>query len=195
VALAASPLAAGQGVLVVLNDQISGAREVSKTNTASVDTFRNGDFGFLGYMRDGVPHFYRASLRRHTVATEFDVAGCSALPQVDIAHGYAGMNGIAVQAFVAAGARAIIYAGVGDGTVAASGMEPALIEARRQGVIVVRASRVGSGLIARNTANRDDEFGYVVADTLSPQKARVLAMLALTITADPALIQGMFYTY
>src|ERR1700726_192990 len=144
---------------VVLNEQISGARDVTKTNTSNTDTFRNWELGFMGYMRDGVPHFYRVSTRKNTVETEFDVSGTAVLPQVDIVYGYVNMNVIAVDAFVAAGTKAIIYAGVGEGTVADSGIEPALIEARKKGVIVVRSSRVGNGLVTRSTENRDDELG------------------------------------
>lgn len=195
VALAASPDAVGKGVLVVLNDQINGARDVTKTNTSNTDTFRNWELGFMGYMRNSAPHFYHVSTRKHTVDTEFDVAKLDTLPQVDIVYGYANMNRIAVDAFVAAGARAIVYAGVGEGSVARPGADPALIEARHKGVIVVRASRVGHGIVSRSIEERDDELDYVVADTLSPQKARILVMLALTKTSNTKEIQRMFYTY
>lgn len=195
VLLAASPDAAGKGVLVVLNDQISGARDVTKTNTSNADTFRNWELGFMGYMRDGVPHFYRVSTRKNTVETEFDVSGTEVLPQVDIVYGYVNMNGIAVDAFVKAGSKAIIYAGVGEGTTVDSGIEPALIEARKKGVVIVRSSRVGNGMVTRSVQNRDDELGFIAADTLSPQKARILTMLALMRTNDVREIQGMFYEY
>ena len=195
VTLAASPDAVGRGVLVVLNDQINGARDVTKTNSANTDTFRNWELGFMGYMRSNAPHFYHVSARKHTVDTEFDVSKLDALPQVDIVYGYANMNRIAVDAFVAAGAKAIVYAGVGEGSVARPAAEPALIEARKKNVIIVRSSRVGNGIVARSVEERDDELGYVVADTLNPQKARILVMLALTKTQDPKQIQQMFYTY
>jgi len=195
VLLAASPDAAGKGVLVVLNDQISGARDVMKTNTSNTDTFRNWELGFMGYMRDGVPHFYRVSTRAHTLDTPFDVSTLDTLPQVDIVYGYVNMNGVAVDAFVDAGSQAIIYAGVGEGTTADSGIEPALIRARQKNVVVVRSSRVGNGMVTRSLSNRDDELGFVAADTLSPQKARILTMLALTRTHDIARIQQMFYDY
>jgi L-asparaginase len=195
VTLAASPDAVGKGVLVVLNDQINGAREVTKTNTANTDTFRNWELGFMGRMRDDTPHFYHVSTRKHTADTEFDVSKLDTLPQVDIVYGYANMNRIAVDAFVAAGAKAIVYAGVGDGNVARPAAEPALIEARKKGVIIVRASRVGNGIVVRNTEERDDELGYVVSDTLNPQKAPILVMLALTRTSEPKEIQRMCYTY
>jgi L-asparaginase len=195
VTLAASPEAVGKGVLVVLNDQINGAREVTKTNTSNTDTFRSWELGFMGYMQDNTAHFYRVSTRKHTVDTEFDVSKLDALPQVDIVYGYANMNRIAVDAFVAAGAKAIVHAGVGDGSLARPAVEPALIEARKKGVIIVRASRVGNGIVARNGEAKDDEMDYVVADTLNPQKARILVMLALTKTSNTKDIQRMFYTY
>ena len=195
VLLAASPSAVGKGVLVVLNDQISGARDVTKTNTSNTDTFRNWELGFMGYMRDGVPHFYRVSTRKNTADTEFDLAGADALPQVDIVYGYVNVNGVAVTAFVNAGAKAIIVAGTGEGTTVNTGIEQSLIEARKKGVIVVRSSRVGNGMVTRSLENRDDELGFVVADTLSPQKARILTMLALMRTSDVRDIQRMFYEY
>src|SRR5450432_210917 len=195
VLLAASPSAAGKGVLVVLNDQISGARDVTKTNTSNTDTFRNWELGFMGYMRDGVPHFYRVSTRKSTADSEFDVTGIDVLPQVDIVYGYVNMNGIAVAAFVKAGAKAIIYAGVGEGTTVDTGIESALIDARKKSVVIVRSSRVGNGMVTRSVENRDDELGFIASDTLSPQKARILTMLALTRTSDIGQIQRMFYEY
>src|SRR5438046_266289 len=194
VTLAGSQDAVGKGVLVVLNDQINGARDVTKTNTANTDTFRNWEFGFMGYMQDNAPHFYRVSTRKHTADTEFDVSKLDALPQVDIVYGYASMNRVAVDAFVAAGAKAIVHAGVGDGSLARPAVEPALIEARKKGVIIVRSSRVGNGIIARNGEAKDDEMDYVVSDTLNPQKPRILVMLALTKTNNTKEIQRMCYT-
>ena len=195
VTVAASPDAVGKGVLVVLNDQISGARDVTKTNTTNTDTFRNWELGFLGYMLDNAPHFYRVSTRKHTADTEFDVSRLDRLPQVDIVYGYANVNRVAVDALVAAGAKAIVNAGVGEGSAARPGVEGALAEARKKGVIIVRASRVGNGIVARNSDAKDDEYDFVVSDTLNPQKARILVMLALTRTSDTKEIQRMFYTY
>src|ERR1700687_1856511 len=195
VTLAGSDEAVGKGVLVVLNDQINGARDVTKTNTANADTFRSWELGFLGYMQDNQAHFYRVSTRKHTVDTEFDVSKLESLPQVDIVYGYANMNRTAVDVFVAAGDKGIVHAGVGDGSLARAAVETALIEARKKGVIIVRASRVGNGIVARNGEAKDDELDFVVADTLNAQKARNLLMLALTKTNNTKEIQRMFYTY
>jgi L-asparaginase len=195
VTLAGSEEAVGKGVLVVLNDQINGARDVTKTNTSNSDTFRSWELGFLGYMQDNKPHFYRVSTRKHTVDTEFDVSKLDSLPAVDIVYGYANMNRIPVDAFVTAGDKGIVHAGVGDGSLARPAVEPALIEARKKGVIIVRSSRVGNGIVARNGEAKDDDLDFVVSDTLNPQKARILLMLALTKTSDTKEIQRMFYTY
>jgi L-asparaginase len=195
VTLAGSEEAVGKGVLVVLNDQISGARDVTKTNTSNADTFRSWELGFLGYMQDNKAHFYRTSTRKHTIDTEFDVSKLDVLPAVDIVYGYANMNRIPIDAYVAAGDKGIVHAGVGDGSLARPAVEPALIEARKKGVIVVRSSRVGNGIVARNGEAKDDELDFIVSDTLNPQKARILLMLALTKTSDTKEIQRMFYTY
>jgi L-asparaginase len=146
-------------------------------------------------MQGNKPYFYRQSTRRHTVDSEFDVSGLDVLPQVDIVYGYANMNRVAIDAFVAAGAKGIVHAGVGDGSLARPAVEPALVEAHKKGVVIVRSSRVGNGIVARNGEAKDDELDFVVSDTLNPQKARILLMLALTKTTDTKEIQRMFYTY
>jgi L-asparaginase len=110
-------------------------------------------------------------------------------------YGYVNMNGIAVDAFVKAGTKAIIYAGVGEGTTVDTGIESALIDARKKGVVIVRSSRVGNGMVTRSVENRDDELSFIASDTLSPQKARILTMLALMRTNDVGQIQRMFYEY
>jgi L-asparaginase type II len=194
VLLAGSADAVGKGVLVAMNDQIHGARGVTKTNTSTLDSFRTPELGLLGYIQGSKPFFYRQSTRKHTVESEFDVSALNALPQVDIVYAYANVGPVAVDAFIAAGAKGIIHAGVGDGSLAAK-VVPALKAARAKGAIVVRASRVGQGILARNGEANDDELDFVVADTLNPQKARILLMLALTKTGSTKDIQRMFYTY
>ena len=194
VLLAASPDAVGKGVLVAMNDQIQAGRDVSKSNTSAPDAFRSPELGMLGYFQGGKPFFYRQLVRKHTVDTEFDVSALNALPQVDIVYGYANMGPVAIDAFMAAGAKGIIHAGVGNGSLAAKA-KPALMAARAKGAIVVRASRVGQGILARNGEANDDELDFVAADTLNAQKARILLMLALTKTSSTKDIQRMFYTY
>ncbi|WP_282183298.1 type II asparaginase [Azospirillum sp. TSH100] len=194
VTLAGSKDAVGKGVLVSLNDQINAGRDVTKTNTSTADTFRTPELGFLGYMQDNKAHFYRQVVRKHTAEAEFDISKLDSLPQVDIVYGYANNNRTALDALVKAGAKGIIHAGVGDGSLS-NAMKPGLVDARKQGVIIVRSSRVGNGIVARNGEANDDELDFVASDTLNPQKARILLMLALTKTTDTKAIQKMFYTY
>ena len=194
VLLAASTDAIGKGVLVVMNDQIQAARDVTKTNTSTLDSFKTTELGLLGYIQGSKPYFYRTSSRKHTADSEFDIANLNSLPQVDIVYGYANMGPVALDAFVAAGAKGIIHAGVGDGSLA-SRVTPSLKSARQKGIVIVRASRVGQGIVARNGEANDDELDFVVSDTLNPQKARILLMLALTKTSNSKHIQQMFYAY
>jgi L-asparaginase len=185
--------ARGLGVLVLLNDEIQAAREVTKASTLRLETFRSHDLGMLGYADpDGRVAIYRRPSRRHAPDTEFEVRGRTDLPRVDIAFSYAGADGAAIQAFAAAGARAIVSASLPPGVTTPAEAD-ALREARRRGVLLVLSSRAGSGRVLPRTTLR--EQGFVVADNLTPQKARVLAMLALTRTDDPAAIQRMFDEY
>jgi L-asparaginase type II len=193
-AVAGSKEAVGRGVLVAMNDQIHAARDVTKTNTSTPDAFKTPELGLIGYVQGSKPYFYRYPGRRHTVDTEFDISTLNALPQVDIVYGYANVNAIPLNALVAAGDKGIVHAGVGDGSLANT-VKPALIDARKKGVVIVRSSRVGQGIVARNGEANDDELDFVVSDTLNPQKARILLMLALTKTNNTREIQRMFYTY
>ncbi|QZA79899.1 type II asparaginase [Deefgea piscis] len=194
VALAGSKEAIGQGVLVALNDEIQGARDVVKTNTMTTNTFRSPELGSLGYIVSGKPNFYRASTRKHTSNTEFDVAKLDSLPAVNIAYGSANANTLAIDAFAAAGDVGIVYAGTGNGSLAAP-VRARLTELRQKGIHINRSSRISNGPTIRNGENNDDKTDFTVADTLSPQKARILLMLALTKTKDSQEIQRMFYTY
>ena len=179
VRVAASPEARGLGVLVVLNDEIQAAREVTKTSTLRMQTFRTPDFGVLGHADGDAVAFYRRPLRRcyagHRV--RHPRAGRAAAGRHRLA--YAGADGTAVRAFVAAGARGIVSAGFAPGF-APPGDFAALKEAAAQGVVVVQSTRAGSGRTFRGTRLR--KAGFLIADNLKPQKARILLALALTVT-------------
>lgn len=189
---AASPEARGMGVLVMLNDEIHAAREVTKTSTLRLQTFRTPDFGVLGHADGDAIVFYRRPVRRHAPDAEFDISKLDALPRVDIAYAYAGGDGTAVRAFVAAGARGIVSAGFAPGFVP-PGDFTALSEAAAGGVIVVQSTRAGSGRTHRG--QRLAKAGFLIADNLNPQKARILLSLALTVTSDPEEIMRIFRTY
>jgi L-asparaginase len=190
--VAASPEARGMGVLVVVNDEIQAARDVTKTATLRLHTFRTADFGVLGHADGDAVAFYRRPLRRCYPDTEFDIRALDALPRVDIAYAYAGGDGTAVRAFIAAGARGIVSAGFAPGFAPPGDFE-ALKEAVAQGIVVVQSTRAGSGRTFRGT--RLANAGFLIADNLIPQKARILLSLALTVTSDPERIAHMFRSY
>jgi len=193
VRVAASPEAAGRGVLVVLNNQIQGAREVTKTSTSRLDTFKSADLGFLGYAdSDGKVVFYRSTTKRHTRESEFEIEGVTSLPRVDIAYAYSGVDGTAIDAVVEAGCAGLVSAGLGSGGAPRPFIE-ALVRAAEAGVPVVVTSHAGSGrAMARRAAA---ERGFLFGDNLSPRKARILLMLALATTRDKSEIQRMLETY
>lgn len=193
VKLAASRDAQNRGVMVAMNDTINGARDVQKTNTLRVDTFMSPELGYLGYFEGGNPVFYKQSTKKHTAATEFDVKGLKELPRVDIVYSHVNDDGLMVEAAVKNGAKGIVHAGTGNGSIAAA-TEPALYKAAKQGVVIVRGARVPNGPTIESTAAWD-EAGFVHAGTLSPQKARILLQLALTKTTDLKEIERMFKTY
>jgi L-asparaginase len=192
VRVAADPASRGRGVLVALNDEIQAARDVAKTSTARLQTFRTPDFGILGQVDGPNVRYYRRSERRHMPDTEFDVAALAAVPRVDIVLSYAGADGTAARAFVAAGARGLVQAAFAPGMSTGAEFE-ALREAVAAGIAVVLATRVGSGVAI--DGERVRAGGVIGADNLSPWKARILLALALTRTADAGEIRRMFATY
>jgi L-asparaginase len=190
--VAGAPESRGRGVLVVLNDEIHAAREVTKTSTLRLHTFKSPDFGPLGHADADRIAYYRAPLRRHAPDTIFDVQGRDSLPRVDIAMSYAGADGAAVDAFVAAGAEGIVSAGLLPGFATAAELE-ALDRAVDKGVIVVQSVRNGSGRLVTVKSGRPKSC--VLADNLTPPKARILLMLALTLTRDEVEIRDSFTSY
>lgn len=190
---AASQEARGKGVLVVLNNEVQGAREVTKTNTYRVEAFQTPHLGFLGYAdADHRVVFYRSPTRKHTSRTEFEVDSLEALPRVGIAYSYAGADGCVVRALTDAGTDGIVAAGTGSGN-GPRDFQAALEEAVARGIAVVQASHVGSGRVVM--VRRRREAGLIVADDLTPKKARVLLMCALTVTRDHPRIHEMFEAY
>lgn len=194
VAVAADPAARGLGVLVVSNDDIFAAREIQKSNTTDLQTFVSPNRGNLGEAYYGKTWLFGKPINRHTVNSEFSVTPATQLPRVDIVYAHEGVDGTMVEAARAAGAKGIVLAAVGDGN-ATKEMIDALASAARDGIVVVRSTRVGSGIVRRNIEVNDDELGFVVSYELNPQKARVLLRLALLGTRSPAEIQRMFAEY
>jgi len=192
VRVAADPNSRGRGVLVVLNDEIHPARDVTKTATYRLQTFKAADFGMLGYVDGPYIRYYRRTERVTAPETEFDSSDLAALPRVDIAYAYSGGDGVEVDAYVAAGAKGIVSAGFAPG-MAPPGQMAALERAAKAGVIVVQATRAGSGVV--HDSERLGELNFIPADNLNPQKARILLALALTRSSERGEIMRMFRTY
>lgn len=193
---AIAPDARGKGALVVLNDQINSARDVTKTNTYRVETFRSPELGLLGYVDGDKVVFYRSSTKRHTTRSEFDVRTLTSLPKVDIAYSYIQPSVAVFKALVADGVQGIVLAGTGAGLISSAerdALAAVLGGPAESRPAVVRSNRTGNGRVV----GRDDydTMGLIPADNLSPQKARILLMLALTRTKDPREIRRMFEEY
>ena len=190
--VAGDPRARGLGALVLLNDEIHAAREVTKTSTSRLQTFRSPDFGCLGHADADAIAWYRRPLRKLGKETEFDVRALATLPRVDIVYCYAGADGAAVEAFIAAGAQGLVSAGF-----APSFVTPALAEAMTAaiaaGTPIAASTRAGSGRMFHTSRMR--EAGFLNADNLNPQKARILLMLGLTVTKDPVELNRIFAEY
>ncbi len=189
--VAGSAEARGMGVLVVMNDEIHPARDVVKTSTYRVQTFRSLDYGALGHVDGDGPHFFRAPLQKHMPDTQFATLDITSLPRVDVIYSYAGADGDLVGAAVAAGAKGLVSAGFAPGSPSPA-QQVAFLDAAKAGIVVVQGSRA-TGRIAPRRRLR--ETGIIGASDLSPQKARILLMLLLLTTTDIGEIQQAFLSY
>lgn len=193
---AISPEAKGKGALIVLNDEINAARDTTKTNTLRVETFKGGELGLLGYIDEDKVAFYRSSTKRHTANSEFDVTTLTQLPKISILYSYIEPDATLIKAVIDGGAKGIVFAGTGNGALSVF-EEAALKELGDRPAAsrpaLVRSSRVGNGRVIATAEY--DALGVIPSDTLNPQKARILLMLALTRTSDPKEIRRMFSEY
>ena len=184
---AVTPEARDKGVMVLLNDEIHAARDVTKTNTERPNTFESRDLGPIGFADSDRVVFYRRLLYRHTHKSEFDVSQLTELPKVDIVYGYQEGDRAAVDALVAAGAKGIVLDDSSPGFAAA------VKDGRTKGVVFVQSDRKGSGRVLEKETSL--ERGIVTADNLNAQKARQLLRMALTKTTDLKEIQRIFNEY
>jgi L-asparaginase type II len=186
VRVAVSDQARGKGALVVANDMIHAARDVTKTISYRLETYDSRDLGALGFVDEDRVSFYRMPTRRGDV---FDLSKIRQLPRVDVVYTYADADGALIDA---AKAQGLVIAGfqTGSGTPA---MDEAVKRAVARGIPVVMTQRGGAG---RVIDTRPKEARPLIwGDNLTPQKARVLLMLALTRTRDAAELQKIFNTY
>lgn len=183
----------GKGVLIVVNDQISSARSVSKMNTYRLETFQSIEQGYLGFIDpDDQVTFYQAPTRKHTDLSKFSTMKLTQLPEVGIVYSYAGAKGDVIKGLVESGVKGIVVAGTGAGRCSYE-EEKALYSARKAGVIVTMSSRYGLGRVV--PLKKYDDLQLITADNLQPHKARILLMLALAKYNDIDKIQQIFDTY
>jgi len=208
--VAADSASRNKGVLVVLNDEINAAREVTKTDALRLHTFQTNGYGVLGVVDSDRVVYYRDVVKRHTVKSEFEVASIRALPRVDVVMVYQGAPGDLIRSAVDLGAKGIVLATAGAGATSGTQQE-GIRYAAEKGVFVVSATRTGGGRIpARRSvgtppreggngeerANDEQRRRFMLgSEDLDPVKARILLMLALSRTQDPLEIQRMFTEY
>ena len=194
VAVAADPNAKGRGVLVVMNDEIHAAHSLTKMSTTAVETFMSPKRGLVGIIHYGKADYYNVPPWKHTKGTEFDVSQVTKLPRVDVIFASMDSSPDLITADVASGAKGIVIAGVGNGNMNKASVEAAAA-AVKKGVVVVRSSRVPTGVVGRNVELDDDKLGFIASDELNPQKSRILLSLALLKQRTPADIQKLYTTY
>jgi L-asparaginase len=178
VRIAVDPQSKGKGAMVAVNGQINAAREVTKTHTSSVETFKSGDFGYLGEVDFDRVVYWRSPLRRQHVAIKTE-----SMPYVEIIPMYGGADGYLIKAALEHGAQGLIVEGLGWGNVNQP-MCAAIKDAITRHVPVVITSRVPNGRVLPNYGYEGGgktlvDAGAVMGDDLSPQKARILLLLLL----------------
>ena len=184
----------GKGVVIAMNGLILGAQGATKMNTVDVQTFQSPNSGALGYVLNGKVSYNMESLKRHTTKSEFDVTNLDKLPKVGIVYSYSNVDADVMTPFLNGGYQGIVHAGVGNGNIHQN-LFPMLEKARKQGILVVRSSRVPTGPTTLDAEVDDNKYQFVASQELNPQKARVLLMLALTKTNDWKKIQQYFNEY
>jgi L-asparaginase len=209
VRVAADPASRNKGALVVLNDEINSARNVTKTDALRLQTFRSREYGQLGVVdRDRVV-FFNQITQRHNEQLEFDISKVTALPRVDVIMVYQGAPADLIKAAVDNGAKGIVIAVAGAGATSGNQSE-GLNYAASKGVFIVTSTRSGSGRVApprtpeggggggnfQPTPEQQRRRQFTIAgEDHTPIKARILLMVALTKTTDRAELQRIFSEY
>ena len=183
--VAACPGARGRGTLVVMNGRIHSGLWVGKRHVSSVEAFDSPLAGAVGEVADQAVQWFRAAARAPTVAWQTPTAW----PRVDIAVAYAGVDDTAMRAFVAAGARGIVHAGLGNANTPTA--YRAFIQSLpAQGVLVARCARFITGSVTRASVYADAQHGILTAGPLPPHKVRIVMLLGLAHGMDGPAIQA-----
>src|SRR5215475_1546807 len=196
VRVAANSQSLGRGCLVVMNDTIFNARDVTKNSTYRVEAFESRDLGPLGFAdADGKVVYYHQPTRKHTTQTEFDVRTMRSLPRVDVVLSYVNADGAMIERVILGGSwTPCTGCGADDAGRPTPAQDDAFDRAYREhGVIMCLCSRVASGRVVRSPGLK--RRGFVASDNLQPWKARILLSLGLSKTADADDLQRMFDTY
>lgn len=184
----------GRGVLIVMNGLILGAHSAMKMNTIDVQTFQAPNSGALGYVFNGKVHYNQTTDKLHTMQSVFDVTNIETLPKVGIIYSYSNVESDALEALINKGYEGIVHAGVGNGNIHKN-LFGKLADASRQGILIVRSSRVPTGPTTLGAEIDYSEYGFIASQELNPQKSRILLMLALTKTKNYKTIQTYFNNY
>jgi L-asparaginase len=194
VSVAVSPESVGQGVMIVMDDKICSADDALKTMTTALETFKCPNYGYLGYVYNSKPIFTRKSLVKHTAGSEFDITDVRELPDVKIIYGYAGIDSLFVATAIEKKVDGIVYAGVGNGNPNTTNLNM-LAEAVKQGIPVVRSARTPFGPTTQFDEVNDPKNGFSASWFKTPEKSRILLMMALMKTKDYKKIQQFFREY
>ncbi len=190
--IASSPKAKKLGVVLCFNNSIYSARNVTKYNPSLISAFGN-ELSLLGYVEGNKIFISNVPAYQHTYSSEFSIDKLKYFPKVYIIYGYLGMDNAFVDAAIANNAIGIVSAGMGKGYQPKT-ITKALAQAVEKGLIVVRSSRIGEGII-NHDPETDGKYHFIAGGSLSPQKARILLSVALTKTKDKKVIQDIFVRY
>ena len=195
VAVASSKKSLRKGTMVVMNDRIYSARGVKKSDTINPAAFSDGENGPLGRVNFGKVSFQTFPAKKHSFKSQFRLSTLARdLPEVAILYGYAGISPKMVQTVLKSGIKGLVYAGVGNGNPSEEVLK-VLSRYSRYGITIVRASRVPNGPVTLDAEVDDAKYGFIVSDSLSPQKARILLMLALNQKLKRSEIQKLYFEY
>jgi len=195
VVVASQDEAKGRGVLCIMNNEIHYAAEITKYMTVNLSTMKSPNRGLAGKVDAQIVRFFSPTVKKHTLNSELHISNdITELPQVEIIYAHANMKRNMIDAAVKSGAKGLVIAGVGDGNMTSIAVD-ALAEHAKNGIIIVRSSRVGMGAVKRNIEVNDDEKGFIAAMELNPSKSRILLQLALLKNVRLDDIQRLYEEY
>lgn len=195
VACASHPKAIEKGVMILMEDMIFSADDIQKSHTLASNTFTNPNYGPLGIMYNQEPLFFRTSIKKHTTKSSFSLNQIKEFPKVGIIFGHTDAEDLFIKAAITNNYDGIVYAGVGNGNMSKTTLETLATAAQTQVLNVVRASRIPLGPTSQWDEIDDELYNFTTSWYISPQRARILLMLALTQTKDFKEIQKFFTEY